>query len=151
MFEHMRNYKTLLKKTASWLTDDGKLFVHIFCHRQYSYLYETEGDENWMGKYFFTGGIMPSEDLFFHFQDDLIVDDHWRINGVHYQKTCEAWLEKMDHHRQAIIEIFNYTYGEAQAARWFQRWRVFFMACAELFGTKNGNEWFVGHYLLNPR
>ncbi len=151
MFEHMRNYQALMKKTASWLNSDGKLFVHIFCHRQYAYLFETEGEENWMGKNFFTGGIMPSEDLFFHFQDDLLIENHWRICGIHYQKTCEMWLDNMDQNRKSILTIFESTYGKEQACRWFQRWRVFFMACAELFGHNNGNEWFVSHYLFRKR
>lgn len=147
MFEHMRNYRELLRRIRGWLKDDGRLFVHLFCHRELAYRFETEGSDNWMGRYFFTGGIMPSDPLLFYFNDHLAVTDHWRVNGRHYQQTCEAWLRRMNERRERILSILEGTYG-ADAPIWFQRWRVFFMACAELFGTNNGNEWFVSHYLL---
>jgi cyclopropane-fatty-acyl-phospholipid synthase len=147
MFEHMRNYAELLRRIASWLRPEGRLFVHIFCHRELSYFFAAEGEENWMGRYFFTGGIMPSDHLLFYFNDDLIIQDHWRVNGRHYQKTCEEWLKLQDERRGRIMPILRDAYGD-DAELWFQRWRVFFMACAELFGYNNGNEWFVGHYLL---
>ena len=147
MFEHMRNYAELLRRISEWLKPDGRLFVHIFCHRELAYFFETEGEENWMGRYFFTGGIMPSDHLLFYFNDDLLVEDHWRVNGRHYQQTCEEWLKLQDARREQILPILQEVYGD-EAELWFQRWRVFFMACAELFGYNNGNEWFVGHYLL---
>ena len=147
MFEHMRNYAELLRRIAGWLLPDGKLFVHIFCHREFAYPFETEGDDNWMGRHFFTGGIMPSDHLLFYFNDHLAVEDHWRVGGRHYRQTCEDWLQRMDVGRPRIAEILRGAYG-AEAGIWFQRWRVFFMACAELFGYDGGNEWFVSHYLL---
>jgi len=147
MFEHMRNYRELLRRIHGWLKDEGRLFVHLFCHREPAYRFETEGSDNWMGRYFFTGGIMPSDQLLFYFNEHLAVADHWRINGRHYQQTCEAWLRLMDERRGRIMPILETAYG-GEAGVWFQRWRVFFMACAELFGTNNGNEWFVSHYLL---
>ena len=147
MFEHMRNYAELLRRISGWLKPDGRLFVHIFCHRELAYFFETEGDDNWMGRYFFTGGIMPSDHLLFYFNDHLLVENHWRVNGRHYQQTCEDWLLLQDARREQIMPILEEVYGE-EAEIWFQRWRVFFMACAELFGYNNGNEWFVGHYLL---
>jgi cyclopropane-fatty-acyl-phospholipid synthase len=90
---------------------------------------------------------MPSDHLLFYFNDHLRVEDHWRVNGRHYQQTSEDWLTLQDARREEILPIFREVYGDA-AEVWFQRWRVFFMACAELFGYNNGNEWFVGHYLL---
>jgi len=147
MFEHMRNYAELLRRISGWLKPDGRLFVHIFGHRERAYFFETEGDDNWMGRYFFTGGIMPSDHLLFYFNDHLLVENHWRVNGRHYQQTCEDWLMLQDARREQIMPILEEVYGE-EAEIWFQRWRVFFMACAELFGYKDGNEWFVGHYLL---
>lgn len=147
MFEHMRNYRELLRRVAGWLKADGRLFVHIFCHRELAYLFETEGEGDWMGRYFFTGGIMPSDHLLFYFNRDMAIEDHWRVCGTHYQQTCEDWLRLLDGRREVILPILKEAYGD-EAEVWFQRWRVFFMACAELFGYNRGNEWFVGHYLL---
>lgn len=150
MFEHMRNYAELLRRISGWLRDDGRLFVHIFCHRDLAYLFETEGEDDWMGRYFFTGGIMPSDHLLFYFNDHLAVEDHWRVGGRHYQRTCDQWLARLDAERPRVMEIFWEVY-EGEAPLWFQRWRVFFMACAELFGYGDGNEWFVSHYLCRKR
>jgi cyclopropane-fatty-acyl-phospholipid synthase len=147
MFEHMRNYAELLYRISGWLKPEGRLFVHIFCHKELAYFFETEGDDNWMGRHFFTGGIMPSDHLLFYFNEHLLVENHWRVNGRHYQQTSEDWLLRMDARRDDIMPILEGVYG-SDAEVWFQRWRVFFMACAELFGYNSGNEWFVGHYLL---
>jgi cyclopropane-fatty-acyl-phospholipid synthase len=147
MFEHMRNYAELLKRIAGWLQDDGLLFVHIFCHREYTYFFETTHEDDWMGRYFFTGGIMPSDHLLFYFNRHMAVEDHWRVNGVHYQKTCEDWLRRLDEKRERVMPILEKTYGR-EAGAWLQRWRVFFMACSELFGFNAGNEWLVSHYLF---
>jgi cyclopropane-fatty-acyl-phospholipid synthase len=147
MFEHMRNYPELMRRIHGWLKDTGRLFVHIFCHRELAYLFETEGEDNWMGRTFFSGGIMPSDHLLFYFNEHLVVEDHWRVSGSHYQQTCEDWLRLMDERRGRIMPTLETAYG-GKAGVWFQRWRVFFMACAEMFGTNNGNEWFVSHYLL---
>ncbi len=151
MFEHMRNYQQLFNKVGSWLRAEGKLFVHIFCHRSVVYPFETEGDDNWMGRYFFTGGLMPSADTLLHFQDALRIEKQWLVDGRHYQKTAEAWLDNTDKHSKAISDIFDELYGIGQGSIWLQRWRLFFMACAELFGYRHGNEWLVGHYLFNKQ
>jgi cyclopropane-fatty-acyl-phospholipid synthase len=151
MFEHMRNYQQLLARIARWLRPEGKLFVHIFTHREFVYPFETEGEDNWLGRYFFTGGLMPSDDLLLHFQDDLALEDHWCVDGTHYERTAEAWLERMDSQREAIVPIMADVYGQADAGRWFQRWRVFFMACAELWGFREGREWLVSHYRFRRR
>jgi cyclopropane-fatty-acyl-phospholipid synthase len=148
MFEHMRNYELLLARVASWLKPDGLLFVHIFSHKDFAYPYEVRDASDWMAKYFFTGGIMPSDDLLAEFQNDVQIIAHWQVDGTHYQKTSEAWLAKMDEQKAAILGLFATTYGETEKLRWFVRWRLFFMACAELFGYRGGNEWMVSHYLF---
>jgi len=150
MFEHMRNYHRLLERIVSWLRPDGRLFLHIFCHRRLAYLYQTQGDANWMGRYFFTGGLMPSEDLLSRFPEHLQVANRWRWNGQHYRRTAEAWLQNLDRSKRRVLPILAQTYGSRDAGRWFHRWRLFFQAVAEMFGMQNGEEWFVSHTLLQP-
>jgi cyclopropane-fatty-acyl-phospholipid synthase len=151
MFEHLRNYEILFERISKWLKPEGKLFAHIFTHRDFSYLFETEGEDNWMGKYFFTGGQMPSHHLLSQFQKDLVLEQQWAWSGTHYAKTSEAWLQNMDRHHAEILQIFKNVYGMKDAERWLQRWRVFFLSCAELFGYKQGSEWGVSHYLFGNR
>lgn len=151
MFEHMCNFETLMHRISGWLVPDGKLFVHIFSHRRLTYAFETEGADNWMGRYFFTGGIMPSDDLLLHFQRDLALLHHWRWSGGHYQKTANAWLANLDRRREEIIPILSGVYGSDEALVWYHRWRIFFLACAELFGFAGGSEWGVSHYLFGGR
>jgi cyclopropane-fatty-acyl-phospholipid synthase len=150
MFEHMRNYATLLERIASWLRADGRLFVHIFCHRELMYPFETDGDDNWMGRYFFTGGLMPSADTLLWFQRDLVIEQQWRLPGTHYAKTANLWLANQDANRTAVLQVLEQAYGD-QARVWHQRWRMFWMACAELFGYRDGNEWLVAHYRFTRR
>jgi cyclopropane-fatty-acyl-phospholipid synthase len=146
MFEHMKNYQELLRRVSTWLKPQGKLFVHIFTHRDYAYHYEVRSDDDWMAKYFFTGGQMPSDDLLLYFQDHLKIEDHWCLSGMHYSKTSEAWLANMDAHRAEILSLFAETYGKDQVTKWWAWWRIFFLSCAELWGYKGGEEWIVSHY-----
>jgi cyclopropane-fatty-acyl-phospholipid synthase len=146
MLEHVRNYQLLLRRIASWLEPDGRLFVHVFSHRRAAYPYEDRGDGDWMARHFFSGGQMPSHDLLLQFQDDLVLEDRWRIDGRHYQKTAEAWLGNLDADRGACLRELAATYGAERAALWLRRWRLFFLGCAELFGCRDGAEWGVSHY-----
>ncbi len=148
MFEHMRNYETLLARIAGWLRPAGKLFVHIFAHQSLMYPFETVGEGNWMGRHFFTGGLMPSTETLLWFQRDLILEQRWKIAGTHYQRTANAWLANQDAHRSEILRILRQAYGPDCASLWFQRWRMFWMACAELFGYDRGRQWLVAHYRL---
>jgi cyclopropane-fatty-acyl-phospholipid synthase len=148
MFEHMKNYGELMARIAQWLKPGGSLFVHIFTHRSAPYHFEVRDDEDWMAKFFFTGGQMPSDELLLYFQDELCIKKHWNVSGRHYQLTAESWLKNMDSHRDKIMPVFEKTYGKKSATRWWNYWRIFFMACAELWGYRGGNEWIVSHYFF---
>ncbi|HEY0984038.1 SAM-dependent methyltransferase [Schlesneria sp. T3-172] len=148
MFEHLHNFEEVLRRISSWLVPEGKLLVHHFCHKERCYPYETSGELNWMGRHFFTGGIMPNEKLLDGFRNDLKVVNRWNWNGKHYQKTSNAWLQNLDRNRRAVIEVFADVYGVDSAERWYHRWRMFFLAVAELFGYSDGEEWYVTQSLL---
>ncbi len=148
MFEHMRNYAELFRRIDGWLNDDGRFFMHIFTHLTTPYEYVDKGPSDWMSRHFFSGGIMPSADLPLLFPDHLCVEQRWRWNGQHYARTLRSWLELMDSRRGAVMPILAATYGGKDAGKWWMRWRMFFMACEELFRYNGGNEWFVSHYLF---
>jgi cyclopropane-fatty-acyl-phospholipid synthase len=150
MFEHMKNYAALFEKVSGWLKDDGRLFVHVFAHRLFAYHFNDNDDSDWMTRYFFTGGLMPSQSLFLCFPEHLAIEDQWWVDGRHYEKTANHWLAGMDRAKADIMPVFKATYG-SDAARWFQRWRMFYMAVAELFGYAKGSQWGVAHYLFRPQ
>lgn len=151
MFEHMKNYGLLLAKVARWMKPDAKLFIHIFVHKLLAYHFQVANQTDWMSQYFFTGGTMPSENLLLNFQDDVRLEQQWWVSGTHYERTSNHWLAGMDAKKPEILEIFRKGYGEKDAAIWVQRWRMFYMAVAELFGYDNGNEWGVAHYRFARR
>lgn len=151
MFEHMKNWPRLMANIARWLRPGGMFFSHVFTHSRFPYHFVARDDTDWMSRYFFTGGMMPSHDLFKQFQDDLQLVTDWKVNGTHYARTAEHWLQNMDRHREAILPLFAATYGREHATRWWVWWRVFYLACAELWWFRNGEEWHVSHYLFQKR
>ena len=151
MFEHMRNWEELLRRAASWLRPDGRLFMHVFAHRRYAYPFEVQDDSDWMSRHFFSGGMMPSHDLVERLQTPFENDSSWVVPGTHYSRTAEGWLANLERKRPEVIALFRQTYGSAHAELWYQRWRLFFLACAELFAYGDGAEWIVSHRLLRHR
>jgi len=151
MLEHVRNYETLLARVAGWMREDARLFVHVFAHRAFAYPFEPAGEDDWMARYFFTGGQMPSEDLLPRFERDVVLEERWRVSGREYERTANAWLARLDRSREALRPVLEATYGRADATRWLHYWRVFFMACAELWGFGGGAEWGVAHYRFARR
>lgn len=146
MFEHMRNYEILLGRIGGWLRPGGKLFVHIFAHKTLIYPFETAGDDNWMGRHFFTGGLMPASDTLLWFQRELKIEQRWHVDGTHYQRSANHWLANQDRHKDQVMATLADAYGRKAAPLWFHRWRMFWMSCAELFGYADGQEWLVAHY-----
>ncbi len=148
MFEHMKNYERLLKRISELLDPDGKLFVHIFSHREFAHEFDADNPRDWMAQTFFSGGTMPSDDLLLHFQRDLKIRDHWRIDGWHYQKTLQAWLAKLDANKDAVRGVMAQTYGPENETLWLSNWRLFFLSCSMAWGLKGGREYLVSHYLF---
>ena len=146
MFEHLRNYKSILASLSNLLSDNGKVLIHIFCNKEITYLYEVRHDLDWMTKYFFLGGIMPSKDIFSYFDEDLIVKKQWNVNGIHYSKTSKGWLRNHYKNKREIMDIFSDHYDDPVI--WFNRWRVFFLTCEVFFAMNEGDEYFVSHYLF---
>ncbi len=151
MFEHLRNYRTIFARVSGWLKPKGRFFMHIFCHKTTPYFFEDRDDSDWMSRHFFSGGMMPSVDLPLGYPQSLQLASRWDWSGVEYQKTAEAWLQNLDAQRQEVKKIFSDTYGSNQSQMWINRWRVFFMACAELFGMDEGRQWQVSHYLFDRK
>jgi len=151
MFEHLRNYQDLFQRIAGWLKDDGKLFFHIFCHATTPYLFENEGDDDWMARHFFSGGIMPSLHLPMFFQNDLKVERHHHVSGQHYALTAKAWLENLDQNRDEALRLFAGNNCPEKPEIMVNRWRIFFLSCMELFAFRGGEEWGVGHYLFRKQ
>ena len=150
MFEHMRNWPELLRRVYAWLEPHGRLFVHVFAHRRFAYPFEVDGDNDWMARHFFTGGIMPSHDLFARLHGSFEVEESWLVPGTHYARTAEAWLARLDAGRTRAIAALARTMPRRQAELQAGRWRIFFLACAELFAFANGQEWVVSHHRLRP-
>jgi len=148
MFEHMRNWRRVMTRAYDWLRPGGRFFLHTFVHRAVPYAFEVRDPSDWMSRYFFSGGMMPTEELAARLQGRLQLLRRWRWSGRHYQRTAEAWLANLDRRRTDALPILRAIYGAPTAEIWLQRWRMFFMACAELFGFDQGREWWVSHSLF---
>jgi cyclopropane-fatty-acyl-phospholipid synthase len=151
MFEHMRNWQKLLKKLSNMLNPGGSLFIHIFTDKTYPYFFELNSQSGWMAKYFFSGGLMPSVNLISYFTEDFSIERLWKVSGLHYHKTLEAWLQKMKRNKKDILSIFRATYGNKNAKKWWNYWKIFFISCSEAFKYDSGNRRFISHYFLKNR
>jgi cyclopropane-fatty-acyl-phospholipid synthase len=146
MFEHLRNWEELGRRLAAWLAPGGKLFAHVFTHVKHAYPFEVDGEDNWLGRRFFTGGMMPSHELMPRCFRELRLEEEWKVSGEHYARTAEHWLANLDRNREPALEVLRRTYGRGRERAWLENWRVFFMACAELWSYRGGAEWIVSHY-----
>ncbi len=149
MFEHMSNWRALLVRVAAWLKPEGRLFLHVFTHKDRPYRFDADDADDWIARHFFTGGIMPSHGLIRRFADLFEVEAEWRWSGEHYRRTANHWLANFDHNAAAIARVLGATYGQ-EADLWRRRWRLFFLATAGLFGDSGGEVWGVSHYRLRP-
>lgn len=151
MFEHLRNWPEAFRRVRGWLAPEGRFFMHVFVHRSTPYAFEPRDDSDWMSRHFFSGGMMPSDDLALRCQDEFRVLRQWRWDGTHYARTAEAWLANMERRRPAVWSALQQAYGADGAGLWWVRWRLFFLSCAELFGYDSGQQWWVAHYLFGAR
>jgi cyclopropane-fatty-acyl-phospholipid synthase len=151
MFEHLRNWPLMFSRLATWMRPEGRAFLHVFCHKEQPYLFEDRSQADWMARYFFTGGMMPSDDLPHHIAGPLEVEQQWQVNGSHYERTANHWLENLDRQSGLLMPVLADIYGATEARRWLHRWRMFFIGCAELFGHRDGQEWWVAHHRLKVR
>jgi cyclopropane-fatty-acyl-phospholipid synthase len=151
MFEHLRNWPLMFSRLGRWMRPEGRAFLHVFCHKDQPYLYEDKGQADWMARYFFSGGMMPSDDLPHHIAGPLQVEQQWQVNGTHYERTANDWLGNLDRQRTTLMLVLTDIYGTVEAHRWLHRWRMFFIGCAELFGHRQGEEWWVAHHRLQHR
>jgi cyclopropane-fatty-acyl-phospholipid synthase len=154
MFEHMRNWPTLLRRVRSWLRDDARMFMHVFAHARFAYPFVAKDESDWMSRHFFSGGQMPAADQTDFFVGEAAIpfelEQRWIVPGTHYARTSEHWLQNIERRREEVLELFAATYGKGDANMWYQRWRVFFLACAELFAWDAGREWVVAHQCFAP-
>ena len=149
MFEHMSNWRALLGRARGWLEDNGRLFLHVFTHRSRSYRFDEKDPADWIAQHFFTGGVMPAQDLPHRVTPDFTVEADWRWSGENYRRTAMHWLANFDREIGRVDAILRDVYG-SDAALWRRRWRLFFLTTAGLFGHAGGDEWGVGHYRLKP-
>ncbi len=145
MFEHMKNWSALLANVAGWIEPDGRFFAHVFCHARHFYPFQARGKADWMARHFFTGGVMPPADVFDRLEGTLQPIQQWEVCGTQYARTCRAWLDKLDGLRDEALAALREAPNPRVA---LQRWRMFLMACEELFAYGGGGEWFVRHALL---
>jgi cyclopropane-fatty-acyl-phospholipid synthase len=151
LFDHMRNYKEIMARISSWLNPGGKLFVHMVTHREYCIAEQKSGFDAWVARHFFYGGLVVPDDMLLHFQEDLVLEDHWLVSGQHFQRTVQAWLANLDARREQILSVLQDNYSRDEAARWVNRWRIMLMVFEEAFGCHRGEEWIISQYLFHNR
>ena len=148
VFEHVRNWRELLRRISTWLADDGKAFVNVFSHRTFPYLFQG----TWAAERFFTAGLMPGHDLLPRFQEHLELTDRWAESGTHYAKTLRAWRARLDADADAALEVLIAGgRSPGQARRLLGAWRLFLISTEEMWSYRGGNRWLTSQYLLAPR
>ncbi len=148
MFEHVRNHRELLHRVSAWLKPGGTCFIHVFSHRDAAWHFDESDPSDWMARQFFSGGTMPSHDLLLHEQRDMVVVDDWWMNGTHYAKTLQAWLDLLDASRESCLQTLATGDDPATPELQLSRWRLFLLASIGTWGVSRGNEFGVSHYLF---
>lgn len=151
LFEHLRNHEEMLRRIAGWLAPGGRLFVHLFAHREIPLVFDGTDKESMIERACFAGAMIPAEGLLPGCDRDLVVTERWSVGGLEYAKTLDAWLARFTAARREVEEVLANRFDPHAAARQWRRWRIFLMACSELFGFGGGNEWRVSHWLLESR
>jgi cyclopropane-fatty-acyl-phospholipid synthase len=130
MFEHVgyKNYQTFIDICHKLLNDDGLFLLHTIGSNQ-SW---TTGDD-WLNKYIFTNGMLPSIAQIAKAIEGKFVMEDWHNFGADYDKTLMAWYENFER---------NWSQLQSKYTERFKRmWDYYLLSCAGLFRARYIQLW----------